>query len=253
MPAFKPILSELDLPRVGEGHERSVLDLKASLDLAKTANMAIDVAAFANHLGGTLIVGAREKDGRVDAYVPVPESEANKRKEAISQAVAQRCRPAPRLDAVILPHGNEFVLAVNVWPQLNPVVGVRVDSQKDSGGYGGKAWVFPVRTGTNAHYISPENLAMYMLPQVRRTAVLLSRITPGQRIRCIWIETGSTEVRTFNGFDEEANVVKLALVGETPREHWVALDGIVRVFQDVDHEWQLYFHEKYALYSVSKR
>jgi len=272
--AFKPIYSASDLPRVGDGFERTTLDLKGGLDLAKTANMAIDVAAFANHWGGTILVGASETDGRIGAYVPATEAESNVRKDAFSKAVAKRCRPSPRVDFEQIPHEGGWVLAINVWPQVNGMVGVqvcdvdalaetykarfiaagkpdaeaqrlaKVEARRDAGGYGGESWVFPHRSGSDAFYVTPENLPMYMVPQVRRIALLLRRIPVGAQVKCIVIENNQAVPRVLESVDEEANVVKLRSPTSDGAPHWVPLDGITSTFETEQGEWWLLFEKK---------
>lgn len=253
MSQFTPILSAGDLPSVGEGFERATLDLKAKYDLGKTACMAIDVAAFANHWGGTILVGASESDGRVGGFAPMTEGECNSLKDTISKSVANRCRPVPPVDLVPLAQASGFVLAVNVWPQLNGLVAVRVDAKKDSGGYGGDSWVFPVRTGTDAFYVTPESLPMYMVPQVRRVALLLSRIPPGTAVTCVIQETNGVEERVFDAVDENANAVRMhGQSGASEFPQWVALDGIKSVFQPEPDKWTIVFTHKDDFYKRSR-
>lgn len=277
MSAFKPFVTPSDLPKIGDGFERATLDLKATYDLAKQACMAIDVAAFANHIGGTLLIGASETDGRVGAYVPVPEAENNARKDAFSKAVAGRCRPAPHVDLVPIAYGTGWVLAVNVWPQVNGPVGVRVcdvealaenykarhvasgvpeteataraktEAKRDAGGYAGDSWVFPIRSGSDAFYVTPENLPMYMLPHVRRTALLLRKIPPGATVQCVVADI-EKRPRVLDSVDEEANVVKMHAPGDPAAPHWVPLDGIASVFETESDGWWLLFEKKNHFY-----
>jgi hypothetical protein len=242
---FRPLLDVSDLPSIGSGFERDTFDLKTSYDLTKTADMAIDVAAFANHLGGTVLVGAAESKGVVGAYKPMHKADCNDLKNAISKAVGARCRPSPRIDLVPLEKDAGHVLAVNVWPQLGGPVGVRVDADKSKGGYGGGAWIFPVRTGTDAHYVDPENLAMYMLPQIRRVVVLLAQIPTGAKVRCRIYENNQWADRRLDGFDVERNL--LFLVAGEKTTH-VPLDGLERVFQGADGQWQLHFSSPYVFF-----
>jgi hypothetical protein len=58
----------LPLPTIGSAIERPVMDwkVKAALNAFEKAK---DVAMFANHLGGTLLIGAAEAQGHLGAYV----------------------------------------------------------------------------------------------------------------------------------------------------------------------------------------
>lgn len=247
MGPFDPIVS---LPPIGAGVERATLDLKAKLEHGKTACMAIDVAAFANHLGGSLIIGAAEKAGSIGAYVPVPQKEINRCKDAMSKAVAQRCRPAPRVDFVPMPYGDGFVLVVNVWPQPSGMVGVRIDGNKDDGGYGGDAWAFPIRSGSDAFYVSAENLPMYLDSRVRRIVLLLNQIPIGEVVRCTVIENAHAGHYWFEGFDEALNVIRLKDCKEPNEPHWIALDAPLRVFQTEGSVWCLVFGNRFDLLHV---
>ncbi|HWM87047.1 MAG TPA: hypothetical protein VNO33_14435 [Kofleriaceae bacterium] len=58
------------------------------------------MAAFANHLGGTLLIGANEVDGLLDAYVGLEEIDAALVRDSYSRAVAdlanRTCQAAAR-------------------------------------------------------------------------------------------------------------------------------------------------------------
>jgi hypothetical protein len=62
---------------------------------------------------------------------------------------------------------------VNVWPYVGQVIGVAVKCRREHDDYGDEAYVFPVRVGVDSVYLLPEQLPMFMLPEVRRAAILL--------------------------------------------------------------------------------
>ena len=69
-----------------------------------------------------------------------------------------------------------------MWPSLL-LGGVQLKAHKPSEGYGGDSYVYPVRSGTDANYLTPSQIAMYMTPQVRRVAVMASRIPIGAIVK----------------------------------------------------------------------
>ncbi|WP_372518274.1 AlbA family DNA-binding domain-containing protein [Polyangium jinanense] len=91
--------------------------------------MAKDVAGFANASGGTILVGAVE-DARVGkrvSYQPVSDTEARSVRRAYEEAVRDWCSPAPIVAVEELRLGNGgFMVAVNAWPAIATVIGVRV-------------------------------------------------------------------------------------------------------------------------------
>lgn len=185
MPIFTPYKPPRALPAVGDGFEHATLDLKVRADLTKSFHLAKDVAAFANHLGGTLIIGAQEKNSRVEAYVPMPEADANKTQDAFSKEVAQRCSPKPLIDFGRYKNANgDVILTVLVSPSVGQPIGVKVVADKAAGGYGGDdAYAFPIRSGSDTSFLLPEQLAMYMLPELRKLEILLSPVKDGDTIK----------------------------------------------------------------------
>ena len=204
MAIFTEYDGQRPLPAVGHGYERATLDLKARCNLGKTVHLAKDVAAFANHLGGTILVGATEANSRVGAYTPLTEADTAATQDAISKAVADRCSPRPVLDFARYREGTGFVLAVNVQPFIGQAVGVRVMADKASGGYGGDAYAFPLRSGSDSAYLLPEQLAMYMLPNLRRLEIMLAPLQPGDRITVLG--------RTGQGVPAQPHVVKFKTI-----------------------------------------
>src|SRR5262249_60193911 len=128
--------------------------------------MAKDIAALANLYGGSLVIGVHLKAGVVQAYKHLTPQEAAVQEAGLRTAVQQRCRPGPSYSTTMIPQSAGVLLVVNVEPSI-PLVAVRVSGDK-ADGYGDPTWVFPRRLGSGTSYITPENLAMYMVPDVRR-------------------------------------------------------------------------------------
>lgn len=240
MPAFTPMNPATPLPAPGAGTEHALLDLKKGLS-AKDFHNAKDVAAFANNLGGTLLVGA-EEDGaaRVLRYHPFSATDVTRLEEQITRAVDARCRPKPLVDFARIPHGQGFVLAVNVWPSIAAPIGVSVKADGVDG-FGGTAWVFPVRIANQSIWLDSDNLPMHMLPALRRTLILLSSIPAGEPVALV--RRGHTvTVHTIKEIDETTNTLRLSGSSPGHQEKWLPLDAIKHVYKgnaDNGAAWQL--------------
>jgi len=94
---FKPIFQVSDLPVELIAHETLQLDFKVTVEDADRLEMALDVAAFANTLGGTILIGAAEKPGhqRLGRYLPLEERTAADLGRAYDEAIRDRCSPKP--------------------------------------------------------------------------------------------------------------------------------------------------------------
>jgi hypothetical protein len=245
-----------DLPPEGEGYETSVLDLKATPgdvpieqiasmpldrlrallgDPKRRFQMAKDVAAFANHLGGAILVGLQESSGRVGRDVPLSEDQANVIRASYSEAVRDRCLPRPDFDPIPIRRGQGFVVAVNVQPFVGQIVGVATKSTE----FGDDAFVFPVRSGVDAVYLSPERLSMFFEPKLRRHIVLLNRI-PASAVVSVYVSGAQGgESLAFEGsligIDPYENAVRFEHSsgdGGTTRKAF-PLDHVERIFKGV--------------------
>jgi hypothetical protein len=235
MAFFVPLVSQVALPSVGTGIERAVMDWKEKCT-ATDFHIAKDVAAFANHLGGVLIIGAQESAGQLAAYVGMTPSEAGDVRDKISKAVKDRCQPPPQIEFEEFQSPNdpdERIVVVNVWPSLQ-LVGVKIAAHKPTEGYGGESFVYPVRSGTDAMYLTPAQIPMYMTPQVRRVAVLLSKIPYNTEVR-IYVRSASHNYGArFAGVFEEENVAKfMNMEGANPAPA-IPLDAITSVYETYD-------------------
>jgi hypothetical protein len=213
------------------------MDWKA-VDVDTPFHKAKDVAAFANHLGGTLLIGACEKDGQLDAYKGMSPAEAGDIRNAYSKAITDKCQPHPAVDFEEYPAPSDQakrIVAVNVWPSLL-LIGVEIAAHKPTEGYGGTSFVYPVRSGTDTTFLGPGQIAMYMTPHVRRIAVLLSKVPKSTVVRIkrpegYWYHEYSARIDEVL---EDKNVVTfLDPQGLHPMIP-VPLDRITTVFEDWD-------------------
>jgi hypothetical protein len=241
MPRFEPITTEEQVTRAGELPERSMLDFKAKYDASKHFEMAKDVAAFANHLGGALVIGAAETTAGV-RWVPMAAADAKQLEGAFNTAVAQRCRPAPVVDLERITVQGGVVLVVNVLPSM-ALVGVKITGDK-ADGYGDPAWVFPLRVGSNADYLRPEMLPMYMVPDVRRKVLLLQQIPADSRVSVIFRIEDKAPVGPgfwqFVGVDERSNAIRLRPMNSTD-DKVCPIDALKSAFCDAKGIWFLAF------------
>lgn len=205
MALFRTITTTDDLPDIGAGRESGTFDFKGAANPADKRELAKDVAAFANALGGVVLVGAVEHEelGTLQKYSPMTAAFAESLKAAYETAVAEFCRPQPVLEVLRIQARSSprYVVAANVHAIPLGPVGVRWnDDMKKT------AWVFPLRTTTHTTFLTPTEIAMLMVPEIRRVAILLDSIPLDQRTGVILIansRAGHADPRivTFAGID----------------------------------------------------
>jgi Putative DNA-binding domain len=249
MGLFQTIERVDDIPAVGQSFETSCFDVKMKVDARDHAELAKDVAAFANASGGVILVGVAQNDGK---RIPMSAGEATSVTEAYSQAVKQRCRPCPTIDPRVLDVGSEqdgdpdkrFVVAVNVWPFPGQVVGVTCEVKTRKGGASdlGEAFKFPIRVGTHTDYLTPEVLPMLLSPDVRRMAILLDQIPQSERAgvkviarfhfrgtngRVLFVRSREIELKSV---DAMRNSVVGEMKESDPRGLVIPLDSVEKVW-----------------------
>jgi hypothetical protein len=190
-----------ELPPPETTIETSIMDLKAQVSPENHVELAKDVAAFANHLGGCLLIGAIERESRVGEYKGIPTEFADRVQTAYSQAVAQRCSPKPIVDFQRFPTpGGDAVLAVFVEPDIGGhPIGVKATEKTP-------AYIFPLRTGKDTIYRLPDQLAMYSEPRLRRIFILMSAIPLGTQIRVASITRAGQGPEMFLGVLRELSL-----------------------------------------------
>lgn len=181
---FSPVQSPKDLPALGTRGEDLNLDFKSRSNTARDAELAKDVAAFANASGGTILIGAAEDPSTniLTGWVPHSQDEATAVKVRFENAVKSLCAPAPVVDLkVIEREPGQFVVAVNVWPHPLLPVGVKVKADREKTGKEWDAWIVFVRVATQTICLSPEQSAMLMIPSLRFVTTLLDSIPKEKR------------------------------------------------------------------------
>lgn len=167
-----------DLPAVGSSHEYVRMEFKKRIDTQKPLELAKDVAAFANSVGGTILVGAARDGERLGQYVPLPKGDSQATLMAYDLAVRDLCSPKPLVELHEIAKDGGFLVAANIWAFPAQPVGIAVDGKSVATS---KHFFFPYRSGAHVVAILPEQLPMMMLPDVRRTAILLSQIPLTER------------------------------------------------------------------------
>jgi hypothetical protein len=236
---WKPLTA---LPLIGAAAERSTWDLKSEVNPGNSYELAKDVSAFANHLGGVLLYGAKETNGRIGSYHPVPESVANDLEREISNACKSRCEPVPTYEIERHPKDSGWVASVSVSPFLGGLIGVRVTADKAKEGYGGNSFVFPIRSGNQTHYLTPTNMATYLDPAVRRAAILLSRIPEHTTVSTrTWNNNDGVDQDSlsFGEVDIERNRIRFYPVGGSA-SFFKPLDQVQTVYEAED-GWRITF------------
>lgn len=189
---YQRIVSATDLPRPGQptarAREKSDLDFKTFADKRKMFEHAKDVAAFANTLGGVILVGADDQKGTLLTY-PGLAGQTFAEVKAVYEDAARLCSPSPVVDVlpIDLPSGGQLA-AVNVDPFIDQIVASPTDRDLALGQPRPKEtpWIFPVRVGSTTDRLPPEALPMYMNTTVRRVVLLLARIPANDGRHALW-------------------------------------------------------------------
>jgi hypothetical protein len=143
--------------------------------------LAKDMAAMANAYGSVIIVGACENPkGILSFYKTVSKERAAQVCDEYATAHRDRLRPAPIVVPEPIDHDGGFLVIVSVEASVGQAIGVRFLPREDTDPSEQKApqeiFGFPVRVGDNTIWLQPEQLSMLMLPELRRTILLLHKI-----------------------------------------------------------------------------
>jgi hypothetical protein len=182
---YRPLSQPIDLPSEGplsnEAREKQDLDFKSVADPSTPWEHSKDIAAFANSLGGTILVGASNADA-----VAIHGLRGQTAREVmdIYENAALQCSPTIPVDPVPITLASGIVVvAINVAPHPDSLIAAPA-AVKSKAGKDGKprqervenSWRFPIRRASQTHYLKPEELPLYMNPQARRAFVRLEAI-----------------------------------------------------------------------------
>jgi hypothetical protein len=175
-----------DLPPPGalnaRVREKQDLDFKTFVDEREMWEHAKDIAAFANALGGVILVGADNTTNPTVLTYPGVAGQTVADIMRIYEKAGAMCSPAQNVDVVpIKEPGGADLVAVNVDPSVDQVVAS--PGGRKGTGILGHLWRFPIRRGSQTDDVTPEDLAMFMNRQVRRAHLMLASIPPEQRTK----------------------------------------------------------------------
>lgn len=192
--------------------------------------MAKDMAAFANALGGVVLIGT-SKDDEPLAYPGIPRDFAERLSDGFSDAHARHLSPKPpNVERIIvaIPDSDKVLLAVNVHPFSDQIVGAKT---------GSNSWRFPVRVGADTNDLEPAMLPLYAAA-IRRNIILVGSINPSsdkislcfrnptntQTADPVYYEAGLRDVSV------DKNVMVIVLIEDVTRTHQIPLDDIDSVW-----------------------
>lgn len=247
------------IPPLGT-NESDVLDFKATVKAkdggTKSADrfeLAKDVSALANTLGGTVLVGACG-GSTLSALRGFDDSEATWIGREYEEAARDRCEPAPSFSVELIVHEGKTLVAVHVLPSPFPV-SVRVRADKDDG-YGDSAWVFFHRVASQTKPMTPQVAAM-MTTEIRRIAILLRSIPANDPVD-VALRTEGDGRQDFHGCrlgvveEMENRVTFIRAPGQLDgRLHSVPLDHVRTAFKRHDGRWIVdvdHFHQARSRY-----
>lgn len=224
------------LSLAANAHEQTILDLKMNYDLANPTSafeLAKDMAAFANALGGTILVGASEqndslkrKTGRIEAFIPNIDDQ--KLIKAATTAAREFCQPTITVEPEVIklteseqanvvkkPLSQDATLvALNVHPLVaSPCAVAACDA---AGARIANAYRFPLRFLEGTKWLKPEELAFHMNSHERRIYLLLAQMPCDQQIQ-VWDKgqggLGGNRLAKLVDIDAERMIAKLEFGG----------------------------------------
>lgn len=181
---YKRIESPEDLPPEGpldeRAREKQDLDFKTFVDGRRKWEPAKDIAAFANALGGVLLIGADDQSTPTMLQYPGVAGQTVADVKRIYEEAGILCSPAQNVDVVpIKGPRNVDLVAVNIDASIDQVVASPGGHQTT--GILTSLWRFPIRRASQTDDLAPQDLAMFMNRQARRAFLLLSEIPVAQR------------------------------------------------------------------------
>jgi hypothetical protein len=226
------------------------LDFKGSAKHEEWWELAKDVAAFANYLGGVILVGVAEESNGA-RLIGLPPAVGSALKEAYEKAARDKCLPRPLLTVVVLEPPEvlgQCVLAVNVEPVPDQIVGAMFyGTNKDGRRTTSDAWRFPVRIGKDNVSITPDRIPMFMDAKLRRVAIRLSAIPSTAIPYLVWRlpsnpldESPIVEAIVGLEVDLAANVFRAGRLSEDQGARFsVPLDDVDVVWEQTEGNWRI--------------
>lgn len=150
----------------GETSESIHWDYKQSFSPKKSEDFAIDLAAFANTFGGTLLIGVAEKtDGaKKVASGFVPGINVEEIRKIVHTHICEIISPKIDVQVVPIDVSGNLIVAINVEPSVN-LVGVRLDKDR-------RSFSFPYRTEFGNRFMTFEEVENRMADNKTRAMYL---------------------------------------------------------------------------------
>lgn len=250
MGMYRTIQSEKDLREAVHSRETWELDFKGFVKVSEWWELAKDIAAFANYLGGVILVGAEELESGLPNLVGLAGEAAGELREAYEKVARDKCLPRPLVNAVLIELSDQpdrWVLAVNVDPVPDQIVGAMHCGRNRLGEpIPSDAWRFPIRIGKDNISIPPDRLSMFIDPKTRRTAIRLSAIPVGATPQLVWrrpsnqsSETPVHEEVSQLAIDLPANIFRARRVMQPQEVIAVPLDDVETVWERTQNQWSI--------------
>lgn len=166
---YKPFKTPQDFEsriRLGETPENIYWDYKQMFNLKEPENIAIDLAAFANTYGGTLLIGIAEKkiNGLKVASSIVPNVDAEEIKKIVNTRIHEIILPKIQTTVVQFEIAGNTVVAINVEPSVN-LVSARTSNDRGN-------FCFPYRTEFGNQFMTFEEVENRMVDNKTRAMYL---------------------------------------------------------------------------------
>lgn len=166
---YRPINSREDfesLIQIGKTSESIHWDYKQQFNDEKKSEIAVDLAAFANTLGGTLLIGVSEKniDGRKVANTLFNIDDFERIKKSVYTSILDLISPHIDVQVVPIKMDNVLIVAINVEPSVNLV---SVSQEKNRHYY-----CFPYRTDFGNRFMAFDEVEKRMMDNKSRAIYL---------------------------------------------------------------------------------
>lgn len=166
---YRPFKTAQDFERLihlGETSESIHWDYKQYFSPKKSEDFAIDLAAFANTFGGTLLIGVAEKTDGVKKVASgfVPGINVEEIRKTVHTHISEIISPKIDVQVVPIEVSGNLVVAINVEPSIN-LVGVCLDRDR-------RQYSFPYRTEFGNRFLTLEEVEERMADNKTRAMYL---------------------------------------------------------------------------------
>ena len=205
---FKNVQDFESLIHLSETPEGIHWDYKQMFNSKEPADIAIDLAAFANTYGGTLLIGVAEKkmNGLKVASGFAPNIDVEEIKKLVHTRIHEIISPKIDVQVVPIEISGNLIVAVNVEPSIN-LIGVCLDRDR-------RQYSFPYRTEYGNQYMIFEEVEKRMVDNKTRAMYLkLKKYLPsGGRVTLypfpIRNYGAEWSVEWINGFEDEIRLLQ---------------------------------------------